>query len=74
MTRRRFIIPQPDEKVEVRDHTEHALRVRADDAMLEALAREHPERATEDWSEPGTKSPRRITAPSTGDIKSNMGG
>jgi len=70
----RYNILSDDTKTEIMDHTEAAIRTRADEKVLEALAREHPERAVTDWSEPGTKSPRRITPPGDGSVRSSMDG
>jgi hypothetical protein len=68
---RRHFKPPPGDAVSV-DPGEQAALERSGEAMLEALAREHPERATE--SHPaGTKLPRRVSAPSIDSgLKSNF--
>jgi len=70
-SRQRQFKPVPGEAVAL-DPSEQAERERSGEAMLEALAREHPERATE--SHPaGTKLPRRVSAPSIDSgLKSNF--
>jgi hypothetical protein len=60
-----------DLRLEVIDHAEHADRLTAGEAMLAALAREHPERTT--LSHPlGTKAPRRLERPVEGGLKTNF--
>jgi hypothetical protein len=63
--------PFDDTRLECIDHAEHADRLTAGEAMLAALAREHPERVT--VSQPhGTKAPRRLERPTESGLKSNF--
>jgi hypothetical protein len=63
--------PMDDLRLEVIDYAEHADRLTAGEAMLAALAREHPERVT--VSQPhGTKAPRRLERPTESGLKTNF--
>jgi hypothetical protein len=60
-----------DLRLEVIDHHEQACRETAGEAMLAALAREHPERVTVSVPH-GTKAPRRLERPVEGGLKTNF--
>jgi hypothetical protein len=63
--------PMDDLRLEAIDHHEHADRETAGEAMLAALAREHPERVT--VSQPhGTKAPRRLERPVESGLRTNF--
>jgi hypothetical protein len=71
MTRRLYQTYPEEPHLEVMDHTEHALRTRQDEAVLAALEREHPERATQNHP-PGTKAPRRLLPPVASSLTTNF--
>jgi hypothetical protein len=60
-----------DTKFAMLDHAEHILRIRADEQVLEALAREHADRATASHP-PGTKAPKSMPMPGAPILKSNF--
>ena len=63
--------PTEDLRLDVLDREERTGNVACNERMLEALMREHPERAT-DSHPPGTKAPRRIAPPSLGSLSTNF--
>jgi len=58
-------------RLDVLDREERTGNVACNERMLEALMREHPERAT-DSHPPGTKSPRRLLPPIESGLTTNF--
>jgi hypothetical protein len=69
--KRGYLITDDEQRIEVIDHTERAMRQHADEAVQAALLREHPDRVTQSHP-PGTKSPRRIPMPTTSSLTTNF--
>ena len=66
----RHFKPPPGDPVAIDPHEQAALE-RAGEEMLALLAREHPERVTVEHPH-GTKSPRRVSLPVEGGLKTNF--